>query len=62
MKNAKKFKEIRCIACHKPSFNTDSRKLTYSFPEVEEDPKANIFYEVNLVSTAKFRISLKVLT
>lgn len=54
-KGFKKFEEIGCIACHKPSFNTDSRKLTYSFPEVEEDPKANIFYEVNLVSTAKFK-------
>jgi CxxC motif-containing protein (DUF1111 family) len=29
--------------------------LTHSYPEVEDDPTANIFYEIDLTKTANFR-------
>ncbi|MEW5803250.1 MAG: di-heme oxidoredictase family protein [bacterium] len=48
------FTQIGCVYCHKPFFITKSRKLTYSFPEVETDPTANIFYRVDLARTANF--------
>ena len=42
------FDRIGCASCHKPFLATDSRYLTYSFPEVAEDPEANVFYESDL--------------
>ena len=42
------FKSIGCASCHKPVLRTDSEVLTYSLPEVAEDPSANVFLEVNL--------------
>ena len=42
------FAAIGCTDCHKPSMTTQSRMLTYSFPEIETDPSANVFYSVNL--------------
>jgi hypothetical protein len=42
------FTSIGCASCHKPFLHTDSRYLTYSFPEVAEDPEANIFYQSDL--------------
>jgi hypothetical protein len=49
------FNEIGCTDCHRPTLQTNSRKLTFSFPEVAEDPTQNIFYEVDLVQTSGFR-------
>ena len=49
------FDQIGCGYCHKPFLNTNTKSLTYSFPEVEEDPEANIFYEIDLTKTANFR-------
>ncbi len=42
------FMSLGCAYCHRPSLTTESRTLTYSFPEIEDDPYANIFYEVDL--------------
>lgn len=49
-----KFVEIGCSACHIPSLVTKSRVITYSFPEVENDPTANVFMVVDLTETAHF--------
>lgn len=48
LSGARVFSNIGCASCHKPSLSTDSRYLTYSFPEVAEDPEANVFYESDL--------------
>jgi hypothetical protein len=42
------FKYIGCADCHRPEMRTRSSKLTYSYPEVETNPGANIFYSVDL--------------
>ncbi|MGB0717423.1 MAG: di-heme oxidoredictase family protein, partial [Phycisphaerae bacterium] len=44
----KVFKEIGCADCHVPSLITESTKLTYSFPEIADDPDANVFFESDL--------------
>jgi len=49
------FNEIGCTYCHRPTLQTNSRKLTFSFPEVAQDPTQNVFYEVDLVQTSGFR-------
>lgn len=49
------FKQIGCTYCHLPALQTNSRKLTFSFPEVAEDPTQNVFYEVDLVKTSGFK-------
>lgn len=46
------FAAIGCAECHTPNINTNSRLLTYSFPEVPEDPTANVYYAVDLVTAA----------
>jgi len=48
------FTQIGCTDCHIPFFTTKSKKLTYSFPDVETDPTANVFYKVNLTKSANF--------
>jgi hypothetical protein len=49
------FASIGCASCHRPRLTSNSKVLTYSFPEVENDPSVNIFYEVNLArAPAKF--------
>lgn len=48
------FNEIGCTYCHRPVLQTNSRKLTFSFPEVAEDPTQNVFYEVDLVKISGF--------
>jgi CxxC motif-containing protein (DUF1111 family) len=45
------FENIGCADCHTPFLDTRSRILTYSFPEVETDPSANVFYAVDLTRT-----------
>ena len=44
----RQFKTIGCADCHRPALTSESRKLSYSFPEVENDPSANVFFEVDL--------------
>ncbi len=44
----RQFRTIGCTDCHRPSLKTDSTKLSYSFPEVEDDPSANVFFKVDL--------------
>lgn len=45
---ARNFINIGCASCHMPSLQTESRVLTYSFPEVLTDPTANVFYSADL--------------
>jgi len=49
------FNQIGCADCHKPFLNTNTKLLTYSYEELEEDPTANIFYEIDLTKIANFR-------
>lgn len=42
------FSQIGCADCHRPFLMTRSRELTYSLPEVAEDPSANVFYSADL--------------
>ena len=51
------FKEIGCAYCHIPTLQTNSRKLSFSFPEVAENPTQNVFYEVDLVKKPGFKPS-----
>lgn len=45
---AKHFKTNGCSSCHTPSLDSRSAVLTYSFPEIETDPTANVYYSVDL--------------
>ena len=49
------FDQIGCTHCHKAFLNTNTKLLTYSYPEAEEDPTLNIFSEIDLTKTANFR-------
>ena len=49
------FQEIGCAYCHRPVLQTNSRELTFSYPEVPDDPTQNVFRRVDLVSTSGFR-------
>jgi len=42
------FEDIGCASCHRPELWTNGKTLGYSFPEINEDPWANKFYEVDL--------------
>ncbi len=42
------FTQIGCADCHRPTFATESPNLTLSFPEVAEDPDANVFISIDL--------------
>jgi hypothetical protein len=42
------FRAIGCADCHKPTLETESPYLTFSFPEVADDPTANVFYQIDL--------------
>lgn len=43
-----RFVQMGCADCHRPTMVTEGRTLAYRFPEVAEDPTANVFYEVDL--------------
>ena len=45
---AKLFEELGCADCHTPELSTNTRRLDFNFPEVENDPSANSFYSVDL--------------
>ena len=49
------FEVIGCADCHKPFLTTHTKLLTYSYEELEEDPTANIFYEIDLTKASNFR-------
>jgi hypothetical protein len=42
------FEEIGCADCHVPELHTVGRHLTLSFPELETDPAANVYLELDL--------------
>ena len=50
-RGARIFGGIGCATCHVPELTTNSPTLTHSFPEVETDPSANVFYAVNLLAS-----------
>ncbi len=43
------FGEFGCADCHIPSLSTRSARVTFSFPEVPEDPTANVFQSLSLL-------------
>jgi len=50
------FSEVGCAECHVPRLETDSRRLNLRFPEIANDPSANIYYNIDLSrSPTKFR-------
>jgi CxxC motif-containing protein (DUF1111 family) len=44
----RRFRELGCADCHKPVMTTDSRVLSYRFPEKLDDPSANVYASVDL--------------
>lgn len=44
----RRFADIGCTECHIPALTTTTTLLSYSFPEVADDPSANVFYETDL--------------
>jgi len=42
------FKQIGCASCHISELQTESKFLTQSFPDIGNDPDANIFMRINL--------------
>ena len=45
------FDTIGCMECHRSELRTNTRTLTYSFPEVHTDPLANVFYAADLAAS-----------
>ncbi|MDH3645735.1 MAG: hypothetical protein OER80_03090 [Gammaproteobacteria bacterium] len=44
------FRRAGCTECHRPQLTTKSRMLTYSFPEIADQPDANVYYASNLAA------------
>jgi hypothetical protein len=44
----KLFGEMGCGNCHVPELRTDNRFLELAFPEVEHDPKQNVYFRLDL--------------
>jgi hypothetical protein len=42
------FRLIGCADCHRPALETDSSTLSYSYPEVADEPMQNVFFSVDL--------------
>jgi CxxC motif-containing protein (DUF1111 family) len=42
------FTQVGCVQCHVPELRTNQRTLTYSFPEDERNPLANIYFAADL--------------
>lgn len=54
------FRRIGCADCHQPAVQTFTTEISYSFPEVPEDPAANVYYTADLVTgTAGFETNLQ---
>jgi CxxC motif-containing protein (DUF1111 family) len=49
------FDQIGCAECHMPFLYTNTKLLTYSYPEVEEDPTVNVLHEIDLAQFANLR-------
>jgi hypothetical protein len=47
-RGARLFETIGCVDCHRPLLSTKSRYLTFSFPQVAQNPDANVYYQVDL--------------
>ncbi len=45
------FVSMGCAECHRPFLDTFRSELTYSFPELEEEPFANAFMSVDLADS-----------
>lgn len=45
-----RFMATGCGKCHRPQMETDSRMLSYSFPQIANDPQANIFFTTDLAA------------
>jgi len=53
------FNSVGCARCHVPTLATDRRELTYSFPQDDENPFDNVYYESDLHdSPAGFDLTL----
>ena len=42
------FESIGCVDCHIPALTTKEKVIRYAFPEIEDDPDANLYYSVDL--------------
>jgi len=42
------FAEVGCAECHTPKIETNSLTVGMRFPEIAQDPSANVYYEVDL--------------
>lgn len=42
------FNSIGCSTCHIPEMTTESKFLTQSFPDIADDPDANVFMSINI--------------
>lgn len=42
------FNSMGCTECHRPALQTTTNHLTFSFPEIPQDPDANVYYAVDL--------------
>ena len=42
------FSTIGCADCHRPTIQTRSRRVPLAFPEVAEDPSANVYARIDL--------------
>lgn len=52
------FESIGCAGCHVPALTAREKVLRYAFPEVQNNPDANVFYSVDLTEDpAAFRKS-----
>ncbi len=52
MRGLQRFQDAGCATCHLPVLETDTTLLPIAFPEVETDPDANVFREVELLGGA----------
>lgn len=44
------FEAIGCADCHRPMLNAHSSRLPLAHPEIPEDPSANVYYYVDLLT------------
>jgi len=48
-RGAQLFEKLGCVSCHRPVLETRNRYLPLAFPEVPNDPKANVYGFIDLV-------------
>jgi len=50
------FAEVGCAECHTPTLESNSKSVGMRFPEIAQDPAANVYFEVDLSqSPTKFK-------